>query len=76
MIGSGNLATQLAIQLKKNKFLIKQVYSRNLTNAKSLASLLNTEYTNNLSKLFDADLTIIATKDSAIEEVLTKINSN
>ena len=75
MVGSGNLATQLAIQLKKNKFLIKQVYSRNLNNAKALASLLNTQFTDNLSKLFDADLIIIATKDSAIEEVLTKINS-
>ena len=75
IVGSGNLATQLAIQLKKNKFLIKQVYSRNLNNAKALASLLNTQFTDNLSKLFDADLIIIATKDSAIEEVLTKINS-
>ena len=36
IVGSGNLATQLAIQLKKNKFLIKQVYSRNLNNAKHL----------------------------------------
>ena len=37
LVGSGNVATHLGINLKKNNYIIDQVFSRNIDNAKDLA---------------------------------------
>lgn len=77
LIGAGNLATQLAIALKKKDIKIKQVFSRNKNSAKELAEKTGSAYTNNLSELVpDADIYIIAVKDSAILEVLENLQLN
>lgn len=74
MIGSGNLATQLALALTEKGICVKQVYSRTLESARILAEKLNADSTDDLIELFtEADLYVIAVKDSAIQEVLENI---
>ena len=75
LIGAGNLATQLALALQENGIQVKQVYSRTAESAKELAGKLNCAYTNDLSKLFpEADLYVIAVKDSAIQKILENLS--
>lgn len=75
IIGSGNLATQLARALSKKGIDVKQVYSRTLEAAKELAAKVNAGFTNDISRLApDADLYIIAVKDAAIQEVLMNLS--
>ena len=76
LIGSGNVATHLGLALKKNNYLITQVYSRTLVNAEKLAGMLNAEAINNLSALKTVDLIIISVKDNAITKVIKKINNS
>lgn len=74
LIGSGNVATHLGIALYKKGHKITQVYSRNIKNAKKLATKLNSKYSNKLTMLEqNADLVIVSIKDDAIAEVLSNI---
>ena len=74
IIGAGNLATQLALTLVEKGIQVKQVYSRKLESASELAEKVNAGFTNDLSQLIsEADLYIIAVKDSAIQEVLENL---
>jgi predicted short-subunit dehydrogenase-like oxidoreductase (DUF2520 family) len=76
-IGAGNLATHLSICLKKAGFSILQVYSRTENSAKKLAEILGCNYTISPENITsDADIYIVALKDSALEEVLPQINFN
>lgn len=73
-IGAGNLATHLSRRLKQQGFNILQVYSRTEKSAKELADKIDADYTNspeNISK--EADIYIVAIKDSVYDEVLSKI---
>lgn len=75
MIGAGNLATQLGLALARKNIAIRQVYSRKAESAKALAEKLNTAFTNDLGELAtDADLYIVAVKDTAISEVLENLS--
>ncbi|MBL7966582.1 MAG: DUF2520 domain-containing protein [Prolixibacteraceae bacterium] len=75
LIGAGNLATQLGLALHAKGIIVRQVYSRKTESAKQLASQLNAAFTSNLSELLpDADLYVVAVKDSAISEVLENVN--
>ena len=75
IIGAGNLATQLALALHENGIQIKQVFSRTSESAQALAEKVNAPFTTRLSQLVsDADLYIIAVKDSAISEILENLN--
>lgn len=74
MIGAGNLATQLSLAFNEKGLHCLQVYSRKTESAQQLAIQLNAEFTNQLSDLrTDADIYIIAVKDSAIPEVLENL---
>ena len=74
-IGAGNLATHLAESFKKNGFNILQIYSRTEKSAKTLAETLNSVYTTEAKEITQkADVYFIALKDSAFDEVLSKIN--
>lgn len=70
MIGSGNTATVLSVLIKRAGHEIVQVVSRNIDNAKALASLYNarsgilTE-----AKYADADIYIVALHDAALENI-------
>jgi predicted short-subunit dehydrogenase-like oxidoreductase (DUF2520 family) len=74
IIGSGNVAQQLAPALKRCGYKVHEVYSRNETKGKKLAKQVKAPYLNNLSKVEDAGgIIIIAVKDDAIMEVIEKL---
>lgn len=76
-IGAGNLATHLSKAFQNKGFGISQVYSRTTLSAKELANNLSTNYvisTEEIDK--NADIYFVALKDSAVDEVLSKINFN
>ncbi|MCX2575468.1 Rossmann-like and DUF2520 domain-containing protein [Pedobacter sandarakinus] len=76
LLGSGNVATQLAYALKDKGQEIIQVYSFQLAHAKALASVINCEAVDNLGNITpDADLYIIAVKDDAISDVASKLGA-
>ena len=76
MIGSGNVATSLALALK-DKCEIVQVYSRTLANAESLAERVGALATNDLKALVNnAQVYIISVKDDAIATVVDAIPDN
>ena len=76
IIGSGNLATQLAIALKKANHNIVEIYSRDIKNAKTLSLKVDANFTSEISKLQDVDIFIIAVSDIAISSVLNKLETN
>jgi len=77
LIGAGNLSTQLALSLFEKGIQVKQVYSRKIESAAELAEKVNASFTNNLAQLLpEADLYVIAVKDSAIHEVLENLRLN
>ncbi|MBO4332807.1 MAG: DUF2520 domain-containing protein [Paludibacteraceae bacterium] len=76
MLGSGNLATNLSLSLKKAGLHICQIYSKTQEHAKELAGLLDCEYTTTPEKVFNADIYISAVKDSVCTEVWDKIKFN
>ena len=75
LLGSGNVATHLGIALKNSNYTIVQVYSKSIENAKVLANKLDTQFTNNLSKLKSTDLIIVCINDDAILSVLSQIKN-
>lgn len=74
VIGSGNLATQVAIALHEKGQAIAQVYSPTLAHAQELADKLHCDATADSSAITtDADAYIIAVKDDAISEVASTV---
>lgn len=72
-IGSGNVASHLAIALFRNNFSIKQVFSKSFKNANSLAKKVNAQPIKSMSQLSNnADLYIIAVPDDAIENIINQ----
>ena len=69
IIGAGNVATQLALVLKKTGNEIVQVYNRSNEAGVELAKTVGASFTSDLSQLQEADIYIIAVKDDAIAEV-------
>ena len=74
LIGSGNVATQLALSLKKKGYNIKQVWSKQLKNANILAKKIDSSPIESLKNLESADIYILAVKDDAITEVIKEMN--
>lgn len=75
ILGSGNLASNLAVALFNKGYCISQVYSRSLENAKTLATQVGAKAISNINELTQAaDLYIIAVSDHAIDELVEKIN--
>jgi len=74
LLGSGNVATHLALALRAIGENIVQVFSPNLINAKALADRVDSAYINNLAQIDSgADLYIISVRDDAIVEVARKL---
>ena len=76
LIGSGNVATHLGLSLLNQGYTIKQVWSKQLINAKVLAKKVNSTATNELKNIEDADLYIISVKDNALVSIIQKLNVN
>lgn len=67
-LGSGNVATNMAVAMQKAGHTLVQVYNHRLEGAKSLAEKLQCSYTDQLKDLSkEADIYIISIKDDAIE---------
>lgn len=67
-VGSGNVATHLAIALKKVGVEIIDVFSENTENAKRFAAELKCSFSHGIQNL-NSDITILAIPDSKIKEV-------
>lgn len=76
LIGAGNLATNLGVALQQKGYDIRQIYSRTQDSAQMLGKRLSVGYTTDLSDVCrDADLYIVALKDSALKELIPEITS-
>lgn len=69
VIGSGNVATHLAHALKG----VVQIYSRNIDNARQLASEIGCDATDSLQNLAEADVYIVSVKDDAISDIAANV---
>lgn len=73
-VGAGNLATHLGVGLQQNNFTIKEIWSKNISNAESLAKKINADVCADLSCLNkEIDLLLISVKDDALEEVVSML---
>lgn len=71
IIGSGNLATHLALALKTAGLNISHIYSRTQEHAKTLATKVDAPFTTVVPGLVpDADIYIFAVSDSAMHQIL------
>ena len=74
LIGAGNLATNLGRALVDAGHVVCQVYSRTQASADALAEKLGCRGVSNLDEVVtDAQLYIVALKDSALSEVLPEL---
>lgn len=75
MIGAGNVAWHLSIALENHHHQICEVYSRQLTKAKALTSMLYQAEAKNQLDFSDskAELFILAVSDDAIAEVCSRL---
>ena len=76
LVGSGNVATHLAKNLDRKKYIVNQIFSRNEKKAKNLKNILNCKWTNDPKQIISADLTIIAINDDNIKKVLSDLPKN
>ena len=77
-IGSGNVATHLAMAFNAMGFEVDQIYSRNIINAKLLASKVNAQAINSIAKFVNnLDIIIVSINDSSFKELnLTTISDS
>lgn len=76
-VGAGNLATRLSLAMQRVGMQMGQVYSHTEESARQLAAQLGCPWTNDLSVLqADADLYVFSLKDTALQEVISKVKSN
>lgn len=71
-LGSGNVATHVALAIHKTEHQIVQVYSRTKASAAALANRLGVPYTHLVEEIMqDADLYIYAVSDDALESLVS-----
>ena len=76
ILGAGNLATRLSLEMHRKGMRIAQVFSQTETSAKTLAKRLGAMPIVEVSAIdSDADLYIFALKDSILESVLKQMNT-
>lgn len=76
LLGSGNVATHIGKGLYQSGISVAQVWSRNLENAKQLATSLHSKATDSIEELDrTADLYLLSVVDNAIAPVLNEIGS-
>ena len=74
IIGSGNVATHLALAFKRSGVVINQIFSRNLLNAQALASKVDAEAISDLALLkTNSDFYLIAVSDNAISSIVEEM---
>lgn len=77
-IGSGNVATHLALAINAIGLRVDQIYSRSIANAEILANKVNAEAINSISGFNESlDLVIVSINDSSFSELdLTTISDS
>ena len=74
IIGSGNLATQLALALKDANQEIVQIFSRTQAHAQALAEQIGCPYTTSVDAILrDADVYIFSVKDDALSTLAAAV---
>ena len=74
MLGAGSVATHLALALQMHGYHVSQVYSRTSDSAKILSQRTSSGFITDLQHLdTEADLYIIALKDSVVECLIKKL---
>jgi len=77
LIGSGNVATHLAKQFAEKGFVIRQVYSRTIENARFLALRYNALAINALHEVeTDADMYVFSVSDNALFQLVEELKIN
>jgi predicted short-subunit dehydrogenase-like oxidoreductase (DUF2520 family) len=77
IIGAGNLATRVSIELHNQGVDIIQVFSRTVTSAITLAKLIGCTYVTQPDQITDdADIYLISVSDIALGDLLSKVNFN
>lgn len=76
-IGAGNVATHLSLAMKNAGFSIRQIFSHSESNAKSLAEILNCDYTTDIKEILpDADIYLFSLKDDILPDIVAKTPLN
>jgi len=82
-IGAGNVATHLSRALLENGFLIQQVFSRDIKNAKSLAqklkfsSAMTCRFTSDIKSIAkDADVYFFSVPDDVLPAIIAEMPAN
>lgn len=74
LVGAGNLATQLGRSLAGHGYDIAQIYSRTEASAETLGAVLQVPFVTSVGEICtDADLYIVAVKDSALPELIPQL---
>jgi predicted short-subunit dehydrogenase-like oxidoreductase (DUF2520 family) len=77
LIGAGNLATRLGIELTRKEHQIVQVYSRTIEAAETLARQVSASFTNQIEAINEtSELYIFIVKDDALVSLFSKIKTN
>ncbi|MDA3930460.1 MAG: DUF2520 domain-containing protein [Prolixibacteraceae bacterium] len=77
IIGAGNLATRVALELHNKGVEIIQVYSRTVTSALTLARLIGCNYVTKTEKITpEADIYLISVSDMAMSNLLSDVKFN
>lgn len=74
IIGAGNVATQLALALKKAGHNIVQIVNRSADSGDDLAATIGADFCSDFSKVADAEVYIVAVKDDVIAEVAEQLH--
>lgn len=76
IIGAGNVATNLALALKRAGNELVQIYNRSDDAGKELARTVAASFTSDITSLTEADVYLIAVKDDAIQERASQLKAN
>jgi len=75
LLGAGNVGFHLGKKLNEVGVEIEQIFSRKKTNAKRLAKIVGSDFTNNIAEISsEANLYIIAVPDNAIPKVAASLS--
>ena len=74
ILGTGNVAWQLAHSLPLFGYCVVQIFGRNAAKAEDLASAVGADHTDSYDEIYpDADIYIYAVSDDAISEVVASV---
>jgi len=77
LIGAGNVANHLCIELIKSDLNLCQIYSRTEESAKNLGEKTGIAYTSNIDDIYkDCNIYIFCIKDGVLMDFLSKLNLN